>query len=57
MPNSNEEIVSQFLNSAEEIAVLLRRVLEEKQPITGALNDQKIRRYLEAFAAYKNSGN
>ena len=57
MPNSNEEIFSQFLNSAEEIAILLRRVLEEKQPISGAINDQKIRRYLEAFAVYKDSVN
>jgi len=54
MPNSNEEIASKFLNSAEEIAILLRRVLEEKQPITGELNNQKIRRYLEAFTAYKD---
>jgi len=57
MPNSNEEIVSQFFNSAEEIAILLRRVLEEKQPISGEINNQKIRRYLEAFTAYKDSVN
>jgi hypothetical protein len=57
MLNSNEEIAGEFLNSAEEIAILLRRVLEEKQPISGEINNQKIRRYLEAFTAYKDSIN